>query len=267
LTVRMSHKSQGEDQAKANLVKLRKHLLEFTCRLVRLDGQQEIIGIASGFLAEVSGRLVLFSAGHVLNKGDWFLETSVWFKDTNETVLIPLRDIWYFEERPVATDLTPTVQDCEFAFGLINQQLLQAEASKDARLAGKPFAFIYYKGPLTDEPILKNEPYTYSSWNKVSFGHAFKSYLDRYATGEFCMSYEGRTEDRKLYRFKLARPHQGDAYYRGASGSPIVDPAGKVVSLLIGGDERTSTLFGLPITDYLHIIREIPDQSFGNTVR
>ena len=111
-----------------------------------------------------------------------------------------------------------------------------------------------YRGPLDHDPVLKKEPYSYASWNKVCYLRAFKNFLEREATGEFGMTYEGRSDDGKLHRFKLPSTHKGRDYYHGASGSPIVDIEGKAASLLLGGDPGTNLLCGLPIKDYLHLL-------------
>jgi hypothetical protein len=68
------------------------------------------------------------------------------------------------------------------------------------------------------------------------------------------MTYIGLTEDGSMYEFQLSRPHQGAAYYQGASGSPIVDPEGKIVSMLLGGDPKRNILHGLPIRHLVHAI-------------
>ena len=69
------------------------------------------------------------------------------------------------------------------------------------------------------------------------------------------MAYDGPTPDGKFYTFLLDRSHQGHDYYGGASGSPIVDPEGKIVSILLGSpEEPTDIIFGLLLKDYIHLL-------------
>lgn len=49
-------------------------------------------------------------------------------------------------------------------------------------------------------------------------------------------------QDGHMNIFRLARSHQGDEYYRGASGSPIADPEGQITSILIGRVPDTELL-------------------------
>jgi len=241
-----------------NMIELRTLLLRLTCRLIRLDTYYRIIGLASGFIAERASSAFLFSAGHALQKGNWCLETDVSFLDTNETLLIPLNDVLWFK----TVDLTTWDEaNLEFAFARFHTDRLRQEAVKISdRLRGRPIEFTVYRGPLDEEPALGDKEYSYASWHsKKTMSYAqiapSKHRLDRQAAGEFGMSYQGRTDDGTLYRFALADTHKGDDYYKGASGSPIVDCTGKVVSLLIGKDRLLAdTLTGLPIKDYLPLL-------------
>ena len=247
----MVHNSLNH-QAMENIEKLKQHLLSFTCRLVRpVQADFEILGIASGFIVVRSNVWFLLSAGHALRKGNWVLETDVSFESTNETVAIPLAATT-FKSFNLSS---PTAIDLEFAFAVLNRDMLEKQAQKDSRLVGKDFDFVRYIAPLGHEPILQKEAYSYASWNRASYElHDGKRQLRREASYEFGMTYQGRSADGRVYHFKLDGRHKGHEYYDHASGSPITDPEGKVVSLLLGGDDKTDMLYGLPIKDYLRLL-------------
>ena len=63
------------------------------------------------------------------------------------------------------------------------------------------------------------------------------------------MTFEG-IDNRGLYRFALARKHQGDAFYKGCSGSPIAAPDGTIVALVQGGAEMANEIYGVPLARY-----------------
>ena len=245
------NKSSIEHKALKNIAKLQSQLLRMTCRLVRLNKHYELKGFASGFIVERSGSLFLLSAGHALNKGSWCLETDVSFENTHETLLIPLNEVLLFK----AFNLdTTAMEDMEFAFARFDRTALEQKAKKDKRLLGKHIEFTAYRGPLDHEPILGNGEYSYASWKRQPVQEASKMFLHRGATGEFGMTYKGKSPDEKVYHFALAGAHKGHDYYKGASGSPITDAEGKGVSLLLGGDNSTNTLYGLPIKDYIQLL-------------
>ena len=200
-----------ERKATKNILKLRRHLLAFTCRLVRLNKDGDIVGIASGFLIDRSGMLILLSAGHALKRGNWCLETDVSFENESLTLLIPLREITYFKKLSFDSLVEKKMKAkvIEFAYAKLDRSALENEIKKDARLSGKAIKLQIYKGPLDHEPIIADEPYSYSSWNKVLFIRAFKSFLERDATGEFGMVYEGGTNDKQFYIFRLPASTKG----------------------------------------------------------
>jgi hypothetical protein len=237
--------TNDETKALENIRALHEHLLRFTCRLILLDEQRHPTNTpASGFLVNQSNKLVLLSAGHVLKLGNWFLETDVYLKKSRETVLIPITDINTLASFTI--DFTK-IKDIDFAFAILPIDKLKKEAKKCLKLKDQKIDFISYAGPLNNTPILNTEFYSYSSWNKVKDDSTF----EREATYEFGMLYIGNTEDDMLYKFSLARKHQGHTYYNGASGSPIVDPEGKIVSMVIGGDYKNDIIYGLQLKNYI----------------
>lgn len=50
-----------------------------------------------------------------------------------------------------------------------------------------------------------------------------------------------------FYTFKLSGDHKGAEFYRGCSGSPIMEATRQLCSIVIGGDEKTNTIIGLKL--------------------
>ena len=71
---------------------------------------------------------------------------------------------------------------------------------------------------------------------------------------EIGMRYRSTRSKDDVYEFELDRPHQGHEYYYGASGSPIADETGQIVSLLLGGDPQENLLFGVPLARFNSVL-------------
>ena len=226
-------------------------LLHLTCRLVRMDEGYHPVGIASGFIVERAGALLVLSAGHALREGRWCLETDVSFPSAYETVCIPLNGVLSF-----ATLSLPTLEihELDFAYARLDIEMLRNEAKNNERLRGKDISFLTYRGPMFDEPVGGKPRYSYASGKGATWEDESRKVLLRERTGEFGMTYEGRSQEGDLYCFSLPDAHKGHRYYCGASGSPIADQDGKVVSLLLKGDESANKLYGLPLKDYTHLL-------------
>jgi hypothetical protein len=61
------------------------------------------------------------------------------------------------------------------------------------------------------------------------------------------MQYDQLASSDLMYYFQLARKHQGNEYYCGSSGAPIADSEGKIVAVVLGGSEKTNTIYGFPL--------------------
>jgi hypothetical protein len=57
-------------------------------------------------------------------------------------------------------------------------------------------------------------------------------------------------ENADAITFRLASKHKGHVAYQGCSGAPITDDANNVVSLVIGGDDKSDLIFGVPLCRY-----------------
>jgi len=225
------------------------HGLELTVDLVRLDSQRRpLCGFCSGFLIERNGKVYVLSAGHGLGRGKWYLQTHVADHTAAQSVLIPMNGVFTLTSIRLPAEGDGAIRSIDFAWCEVSFEALARE------MKAKPYLieekqFFRYRGPLDTNP-LADVPYTYAAHNRVQYGDAIRSYLDQEASYETCMEYDGVEEEQGIYRFKLARRHQGHAYYKGASGSPIFAPDGTIVSLLLRGNPRKDVLYGLPLSQY-----------------
>ena len=110
-----------------------------------------------------------------------------------------------------------------------------------------------YQGPIHDEPK-GNRAYAFASWSRTEF-HPAKQTLIRDSACEAGMRYVGN-DSNGLYKFELSRKHQGHDYYKGSSGAPIADEEGKIVSIVLKGDEDDNIIYGFPISSLAEIIEQ-----------
>ena len=122
--------------------------------------------------------------------------------------------------------------DIAWAFLDFDRNALQTEP--DARFASLPI----YKGPLDGTPK-DGELYAFAAVNRDEH-HRSIGAVRREVSWEACMTLAGL--DPVEVRFSLARQHQGDAYYFGASGSPIADRTGAAVAVLVGAGRGPNEL-------------------------
>jgi hypothetical protein len=243
-------------RAQENATKLRIHLLSFTCKLVRMSREKKITGIASGFLVKRDGKWRLLSAAHALRRGKWFLETEVVLHHHRETVVLPIRDIMTWETKSLIIDSDdPKERRIDFAVGRIDHQLLHEQIRRDPLLANEAFTFQFYEGPLNSLPVKNVEPYSYASWNRALLIKGPWVVLERSASYEMGMVFTGLSKDRKYYCFKPNSGHKGHRYYKGASGSPITDAEGRIVSMLLGGHKRKNALYGLRLAKFSGLLK------------
>jgi hypothetical protein len=66
---------------------------------------------------------------------------------------------------------------------------------------------------------------------------------------ELNMRYVGIDPKNELYRFEPVN-FRGHDFYEGASGAPIADPTGLIVSMLVGGDKDGRFLWGVPLATH-----------------
>ena len=81
--------------------------------------------------------------------------------------------------------------------------------------------------------------------------------MERDYSYEVEMEYKGVRED-GLYVFSIPK-HKGHEYYQGASGSPIIEPSGKVLAILVQGCVTKNELHGYPTKGLVNLIKICED--------
>jgi hypothetical protein len=226
-------------------------MLESSIRLVRnaraAYDNPKMTGIASGIMLERQHAVVLLTAGHNFWKqGDWTWETSVVVD--GETLSLRLPDLQQLEHIDVLDGVVKPIDVawCRLDIERIRQVLTKIDSTKPSVLN-----LPVYRGPIDMEPN-PDAVYGYAAWNGGWLDANLRKYFVE-PSFEIGMRYGGRSED-DLLMFNLARPHQGDAYYQGASGSAIAAEDGTVVSILLSGDKDKNVLYGLDLKKYAPLL-------------
>ena len=233
------------------------HMLLTTMRLVRVRNEDSLdpVGVASGFLFERDGECYLITAGHVFDDGKWVLETR---HTENHQVLqlkIPAPTLLLSLE----LDRSKAPRRLDIAWSRMDS--FEALDDVEERSFDDSSVLPIYRGPLSEKP-LSDQAYGFASWSHVEY-HKPVGQLLREAAYEVGMQYDGTQQvslsrkakgTQEVHRLKLDCEHQGHDYYEGASGSPIADPEGKIVSVLIGGSEKEDIVYGFPIQTVCSLI-------------
>jgi len=223
------------------------HMLQYTVRLVRAEPGKLPKGIASGFIIPVEKRYRVISAAHAIGAySNWTIETLP--VSATETLMLVVPKV-----QSVATIPPKGKSDStDLAWADLDPQLLKEQLLKAPKLPSAPVELPLYTGPL-DGPPDSEIPYGFAAWNRVCFDPTDNT-LIRQNSCELNMRYIETDVDTGLYKFELARKHQGHGYYRGASGAPIADPEGRIISMLVCGDEGDDLLYGVPLRKHAPLL-------------
>jgi hypothetical protein len=219
------------------------HMLTQTARLVRLASGETLKAIASGFWVPVGRKYRLISAGHAIGASpDWAVETIP--VSASETLALSLKGV------RTLTIIKPKCESgsLDIAWADIDPDELKADLQADPHWSQTTVELPLYIGPLDSLPT-PGVSYGFAAWNRVEL-HPALATLRREASYELCLEYTGVDSASGLYRFRIARQHQGHDYYRGASGAPIADTEGRYVSMLVCGDPGENVLFGVPLAQH-----------------
>jgi hypothetical protein len=228
------------------------HCLALTLRLTCLKaGDHSPAGVASGFFMSLDGSTYLISAGHALNKGGWVIETDMVVESECRTACIPVNGAWIIKSFTFGKS---ELESVDVSWAKIDLDAFRKGVVGKKHLGGKQFEFMTYQGPFGEMPAPKT-PYIYASQNRVMIYEALgKRHLEREPSYELEMEFTGRTTKQGLYVFSIPE-HKGDSHYKGASGSPIIDPTGQIFAILVGGCEMSNELYGYPLWGILNLIR------------
>ena len=189
------------------------------------------------------------------------IETTFSIEDKGATACIPIGGAWTLKRLTTGSE---KLRDVDIAWAKVNLEAFQKSVSEDKRLKGKQFEYLTYRGPLDDTPDA-SDPHAYVAANRVmTFEAPRGKYMERDFSCEFEMEYKGIRED-GLYTFSIPK-HKGHDYYYGASGSPIVEPMGRVLAVLVQGCETKNELYGYPTKGLINLIK-IGEQAEGDELK
>jgi hypothetical protein len=222
------------------------------------DGEVKEGPRSSGFLVQDGDKVFAFAAGHGVNGSAWAFEVPNPPGLFQKAMLIIPSPTW---GNMVTISLeTGSTQSLDFAWGKVNMENLR----RDLRSQGRSTVLTICDCAIDGVPNHSDE-YNFFALSRVDLlpagvllddgRRSSDPVLLREPAFEFGMKFTGEVEDTGLYRFALARRHMGHAYYRGASGAPIANQNGEVVSMLLGGDVRTNEVYGLPLSKYARLPR------------
>lgn len=236
------------DTAERNMRAFVEHCLGFTVNLVRLGVNKLPFSVCSGFLVQRGERVFLLSAGHgIANGPGWGIETKLILQ--REVVILPLRAVIQLRKPGTPPRSRKKADRIDFAWTEMSLGEIRETMRADPKLKGKTLELPYYRGPLDRAPT-KGEAYGFAAWNRVYLGGFSQIVLERDFSYELGMEFKGVDKASGLIKFKLARKHQGQKYYKGASGAPIADPEGAIVSMVLGGDKRDNIIYGLRLARF-----------------
>lgn len=222
-------------------------MLRVTVSLMQVEPNRWPVGIASGFIIPVEGRYRVISAGHAIAaKPNWAIET-VPVSET-KTLMLTVRNVHSLAK----TETEMRTHEFDIAWADLYPEQLREQIESAPKKPQKPIEITLYEGPL-DEAPKDDIPYGFAAWNGFE-GHKDINKAMREARFELNLRYRGIEQSNGLYIFEPARQFQGKEYYEGASGSPIADPEGKIVSMLVGGDGIAGYLWGVPIAKYATVL-------------
>jgi hypothetical protein len=245
----------SESTMRRNMEEFMQQMLHITVNLVRVDRQMNPCGLCSGVLIQRNGDVFVLSAYHGLKNGRYCLETNLVLEGSGQTVLLPLNGVFHTERitlRPGTFEIEKQ-EEIDFGWCKLDLDAAKRKMANDPLLVGKKIELPIYNGPAADNPE-KDLPYGYAAWNRGLIIEGYARFLERKLSYELALEFDGRDSTTSLYKFRLARAHQGKDYYEGASGAPIADPTGKIVSLLVGGIGGTDFLVGLPLSNYISFV-------------
>jgi hypothetical protein len=243
--------------ARVNCQALINHLLSFSLNLVRFKGRtkfKEPCGLATGFLVTKAERHYVLSAGHSMRrKSAWFWETNVVLESDRTTMCVPVGPFTLLKSIRIRPGKKSRALNIDFAWADFDLSAMKRLFVEDPKLKGHQLELNFYNGPLDCVPILHDEPYTFAAWNRGTLVPLGSLFLQREAAYETSLEYTGKNRSGN-YVFKLARPHMGHKYYKGASGAPIASPEGKIVSMVLGGHIKKNEIYGLPLAEYTQLL-------------
>src|SRR6267143_135627 len=219
-----------------------RHLLTYS--LVKTDAQLQPIGSASGCVVEFKEHLFLLSVGHALGDGgkwhvitEYFPGKGVKMKPLDMTLM----KVMTFGSRLSTRDVDFAVQLLKAPVGAKHQVI-----NSDGVITSTEEKRIITGGIA--QPV---EGVSYGFWGGAYDG------LDQ---GRFylveCLE-EGLVwtdSENDMLLFRRPTPYRSYADYKGCSGAPITDDDGRLVALVVAGDEKNTGFWGLDVRRYSSVL-------------
>jgi hypothetical protein len=208
----------------------------------RLDANLQPEFASSGCLVDFRGRRILLTAEHAVRKGgNWAIEVGYMpGRGTEFSKIGPLNfvaqlriglsrartiDLAYAE---VPRHVKPLFQDFDTKTGKLRFErprvILRSKLDQRPRREGK-YGFAGYVRLKRNKAVLEG-------FLKVETGLRFERSL--------------KTMD----RYRLPHGHPGHMDYFGCSGAPLLDRAGHLVGLVVGGHMRSNAIYAVPLAKY-----------------
>lgn len=223
-------------------------LLSLTMSLVQVDDPRhptEPNDTASGFVFAKGEKRYLVTAGHVARKaGPWFWEYAM--PQHRGCLLVPAGPFIHYRAATIADGrmsiLEGAVPPADFAWTSFDSENLRQRL---AEFAGPKteLSVTCYQGPQ-DTVVVPGTTCVFAAYNRASLT---QPYLLREATAQDLVLRSVNQQGHHV--FEPVGGHWGHEFYRGASGAPIVNEEGKVVSVLVGGDSIANEIYGQPFPE------------------
>lgn len=221
------------------------HMAKVTVKLLRgIDEQPIPTGSRCGFITRRNGRLIVVTAAHKADLDDhWFVQTSLTHE--GQTLFVPVKGMIFWKR--LRLDSPEQVEDIDLAWGELDLEVLRDQLKAKGIAVDRPLGWVPYIGPI--ETPDRDEAYGFSGVSSIDFVPSFGE-MHQTPAYELFLEYTGDDSQGDKYEFAMSRKHHGHEYYQGASGSPIAGPDGKIVSILLGGDEERNVLWGAKLLSY-----------------
>lgn len=241
--------------------------------LGKQKGEKVFCTSGSGCLIKYNNKCFLLTAAHVVSKRDgcdYFLEIR-FDSDKGETSFLQLNGSWKIKRFCLTSE---EVSNFDFAFYEIPcgiQPYLQVFKEEVSDLVKEyPKTIHQIDFDVQPEPIGKyafaglTRPETVDEVDGVVLNMEYTVEFSYYAglknSVVISPSEQQMTTDdvcvRDVYAFE---PHfyRGDEYYRGCSGSPIMDTQNRVVSILISGCSLLKQIYGVRLVAFKPIFEDL----------
>jgi hypothetical protein len=205
-----------EEDAKQKFIDL---MLKVSFRLCHWDQDGILTSRSSGFLYKKSENspILVITAGHGTPPEGSFIETTYVHQDKTAAINAGKFNVFHQQD------------GIDYAYSELPLELVRNSLSPDMS-----FEFTCYKGRFVN--AVKDEAYGFAVRNNYEFVKMGESLVaPTYLCHELYLELEKQEEH--INYFKPSRSIQEHEYYKGASGSPIADPTGKICSILIGGTD------------------------------